>query len=115
MIRISKSLLSVAPLSEAAVNTALASLSGWSTSGKGNSGKVVLEKQYVFDDFRRAWSFMESLVPFINETDHHPEWSNVYNRVHVCLTTHDACNKISQKDVDLARRMEEAFQKVNAK
>ena len=50
---------------------------------------------------------MVSVAVLADKMDHHPEWSNVYNRVTVDLSTHDLGNAISQLDVDLARRMED--------
>lgn len=104
-------------LSSEAVVTALAHLPGWrlatqQTADGASAAKQIIEKEYAFKDFHQAWSFMNSLVPFVNETDHHPEWSNVYNRVRVCLTTHDVGNNISIKDIRLAEKMEEASKKL---
>lgn len=103
-----------AALRQDAVSSALRNLPGWSAATL-SSGKEVIQKKYEFKDFRTAWAFMESLVPFINETDHHPEWENVYNRVQVTLTTHDVGNKVSDKDVALASKMEEAAAKASTR
>jgi 4a-hydroxytetrahydrobiopterin dehydratase len=72
-----------------------------------------LTKEYIFKDFRQAWAFMSGLTEFINETDHHPDWTNVYNKVKVTLSTHDLNNTVSDKDVALAKRMEEEYQRIN--
>jgi 4a-hydroxytetrahydrobiopterin dehydratase len=61
-----------------------------------------LIKTFEFSSFEDAMQFMQNATPFISETDHHPTWSNTYNRVEVKLTTHDAGNKITEKDRKLA-------------
>jgi 4a-hydroxytetrahydrobiopterin dehydratase len=61
-----------------------------------------LIKTFEFSSFEEAMQFMQNAIPFISETDHHPTWSNTYNRVEVKLTTHDAGNKITEKDRKLA-------------
>jgi 4a-hydroxytetrahydrobiopterin dehydratase len=61
-----------------------------------------LIKTFEFSSFEDAIQFMQNATPFISETDHHPTWSNTYNRVEVKLTTHDAGNKITEKDRKLA-------------
>ena len=62
----------------------------------------VLLKNFTFASFEEAMQFMQNATPFISETDHHPTWSNTYNRIEVKLTTHDAGNKITEKDRKLA-------------
>ena len=84
------------PLSEDALNEALAGLDGWSVV----DGK--LHKEYVFSDFVEAFGFMAFGALCAERRNHHPEWVNVYNRVRVDLTTHDA-GGITYFDVDLAR------------
>lgn len=49
-----------------------------------------IEKEYEFADFQTAMSFMNLLVPTADALNHHPDWSNSYNRVHISLTSHDA-------------------------
>ncbi|MEM8500162.1 MAG: 4a-hydroxytetrahydrobiopterin dehydratase [Pseudomonadota bacterium] len=61
-----------------------------------------LSKTLKFPDFIQAWGFMNSVALYAEKKDHHPEWFNVYNRVEIELTTHDA-GGISAKDIDLAR------------
>jgi 4a-hydroxytetrahydrobiopterin dehydratase len=82
---------------------------GWELrpAGKGpdNAAADAIVKHFVFKDFHQAWAFMTQCVPFINATDHHPEWFNVYNRVNVRLTTHD-CKGLSEKDFALAAEMQ---------
>jgi 4a-hydroxytetrahydrobiopterin dehydratase len=88
------------PLSSEALSRALAELPGWSHVG----GK--LHGEFRFPDFVRAFSFMSAVALVAEKRDHHPEWFNVYGRVVVDLTTHDA-GGITQHDVDLARTMNE--------
>ncbi|MES2290265.1 MAG: 4a-hydroxytetrahydrobiopterin dehydratase [Pseudomonadota bacterium] len=64
-----------------------------------------LTRQFVFADFVEAFGFMTRVAILAEKADHHPEWSNVYNRVDVLLTTHDA-GGLSQRDVDMARAMD---------
>ncbi|MBM3167961.1 MAG: 4a-hydroxytetrahydrobiopterin dehydratase [Bacteroidetes bacterium] len=66
-----------------------------------------LKKSFVFRDFSEAFAFM-TRVAFLAETQqHHPNWSNVYNRVDVSLTTHDAGNMVTEKDRKLAKAIDQ--------
>ena len=65
----------------------------------------VLVRELVFADFVEAVGFMARAAIVAERQNHHPEWSNVYNRVDVILTSHD-CNGLSERDVKLARRMD---------
>lgn len=65
-----------------------------------------LVKEFEFKDFNEAISFMNKAAVIINELDHHPEWTNVYNKVIIKLSTHDAGNVITEKDRELARRLD---------
>jgi 4a-hydroxytetrahydrobiopterin dehydratase len=87
-------------LTEAEVAAALAELPGWELAG----GK--LHKVFKFGSFAEAMGWMVSVAVYADKKDHHPEWSNVYNRVTVDLATHDLGDAISTLDVDLAKRME---------
>ena len=78
----------------------LAALTGWSLQ------QDKLYRQFVFGNFLEAFGFMTQVAPLAESMDHHPEWSNVYNRVEVYLTTHDA-NGISERDFTLAQAMNE--------
>jgi 4a-hydroxytetrahydrobiopterin dehydratase len=69
----------------------------------------VLLKTFTFASFEEAMQFMQNATPFISETDHHPTWSNTYNRVEVKLTTHDAGNKITDKDRKLADYLDKLY------
>ncbi len=86
-------------LDEAEVQAMLAKSPGWSVK----DGK--LHREYKFPDFPHAFGMMATAAPAIEKMNHHPEWLNVYNRVTVDLTTHDA-GGITQKDFDLAALLE---------
>ena len=88
-------------LTDAAVDTALAGLPGWMRAG------AAIERSYRFADFTRAFAFMTRVALLAEKADHHPEWSNVYNRVEVRLTTHDA-GGITARDVMLATAIDTA-------
>ncbi len=89
------------PLDARAVQAALDELDGWSL----RDGK--LHRSFRFADFRTAFAFMTRAAFAAEAMDHHPDWSNVYDRVDVDLVTHDA-GAITELDVELARRMQEA-------
>jgi 4a-hydroxytetrahydrobiopterin dehydratase len=84
-------------LSSPELNQALEGLKGWSVEG----GK--LHRQYQFSSFVEAFGFMASLALVAESMGHHPEWFNVYNRVTIDLTTHDA-GGITNLDVEFARQ-----------
>ncbi|MEM1410605.1 MAG: 4a-hydroxytetrahydrobiopterin dehydratase [Pseudomonadota bacterium] len=65
------------------------------------AGKDAASTSVKFSDFKEAWGFMSRVALFAEQHDHHPEWFNVYNRVDVTLTTHDA-DGLSEKDAELA-------------
>lgn len=69
-------------------------------------GRSAIHKSYKFRDFSEAFGFMTRAAMIAETMNHHPEWFNVYNKVDVTLTTHDADNSISQKDFDLAVKMD---------
>jgi len=85
-------------LSSAAIEQQLAALPGW------NLRSDKLYRRCVFTDFVEAFGFMSRVALLAEAANHHPEWSNVYNRVEIYLTTHDA-GGITQRDFDLARRI----------
>lgn len=68
-----------------------------------------LVREYVFADFVEAFAWMTKAAIHAEKMNHHPEWSNVWNKVTVKLTTHDAGNTVTQKDRDLAQKMDELF------
>ena len=88
--------MALTKLSEEQIKEELANLSGWSiVNGK-------LHKDFVFKDFIEAFGFMSTAALHIEKMNHHPEWFNVYNKIKVDLTTHDA-GGITQNDINLAR------------
>ncbi len=86
------------------LNTQLAGLPNWSLAG----GK--LHREYSFADFAQAIGFITMAALKIEVLDHHPEWSNVYNRVRVDLSTHDA-GGITMKDFALAEILDKVAQR----
>lgn len=81
--------------------TALSELDGWAMV----DGRDAMTKSYKFKSFVSAFAWMTAVALEAEKADHHPEWENVYNRVKVTLTTHDA-DGLTQKDVALARKMD---------
>ena len=61
-----------------------------------------LTQTFTFKNFIEAWAFMNKVALIAEKMDHHPNWSNVYNKVEIKLSTHDAGNKITDKDRKLA-------------
>lgn len=88
------------PLTPDEITAALPKLKGWSQE------RDALTKTYKFGSFREALSFMLRIGFEAEELNHHPEWTNVYDRVVIRLNTHDAGDKITAKDVELATRIE---------
>ena len=91
--------MSIQPLDESALAIALAKLPGWQL----HDGK--LHREFVFADFVAAFGFMTRAALVAERMNHHPEWFNVYKRVRVDLTTHEA-GGISQRDIELAAAMD---------
>ena len=98
----------IAKLSDEAVAQALRAHPAWSIE----AGK--LHREFRFADFNAAFAFMARVALVAEQIDHHPEWFNVYNRVVVDLTTHDA-RGISQSDFDLAAKMDAFAAELNAR
>jgi len=90
-------------LTTEARRAALQELAGWSLA----DGRDAIEKSFKFKDFSQAWGFMARVALAAEAMDHHPEWSNVYNRVEILLTTH-SCDGLSELDLALARKIEAA-------
>jgi 4a-hydroxytetrahydrobiopterin dehydratase len=90
-------------LTGTARDTALAELekSGWSLA----KDRDAIQKSFKFKSFTRAWCWMTGIAITAEKMNHHPEWFNVYNRVDVTLTTHDA-DGLSALDLQLARKMD---------
>lgn len=68
-----------------------------------------LEREFEFANFVDAFAWMTKVAIYAEKMDHHPEWSNVWNKVQVKLTTHDKGNTVTQNDWDLANKMDELF------
>ncbi|GET86628.1 pterin-4-alpha-carbinolamine dehydratase, putative [Leishmania tarentolae] len=97
------------PVSE--IDQSLESLPGWQLYLK---DKMALERNYVFANFTEAIRYMDTVAPICEKMQHYPYWSNVYNYLYVELTTHDANNNVTQKDVDLAKAMNETYEEMRA-
>ena len=82
------------------INEALAKLPGWTFA------EDKLSREYRFANFTEAMGFINEMAFACEKANHHPELFNVYSRVEIGLTTHDAGNKVTQKDVDLAAELE---------
>ncbi|MCA3237101.1 MAG: 4a-hydroxytetrahydrobiopterin dehydratase [Curvibacter sp.] len=89
-----------APHTLDAARAALAQLPGWQLEPR----RPALVRQFVFSDFSAAFAFMTRVALLAERMNHHPEWFNVYNRVDVALTTHDA-GGVTASDVEMARAM----------
>jgi 4a-hydroxytetrahydrobiopterin dehydratase len=88
------------PLSSGQMAAAIRELPGWKHESD------ALEKTYKFGSFPEAFSFMVRVAFEAEAMGHHPDWTNVYDRVTVRLSTHDAGSKVTEKDVELARRVQ---------
>ncbi len=66
-----------------------------------------LVKEFNFKDFKEAFEFMTKVAAIAEELKHHPEWTNIYNRVVIKLSTHDAGDIVTDKDKELAKRIDE--------
>lgn len=69
-----------------------------------------LQKTFVFKDFVEAFGFMTKVALLAEKMNHHPEWRNVYNRVEIRLSTHDAGNIVTEKDRALAQQIDNLLQ-----
>ena len=75
-----------------------ATLPGWSPA----DGREAIVRNFQFRDFSEAWGFMNRVALLAERAQHHPNWSNVWNKVTIELTTHDAGDTVTDKDVALA-------------
>lgn len=89
--------ISRALLTDAELASALDSLPGWSVV----PGRSAITKSFKFADFNAAFGFMARVALSAEKLDHHPEWFNVYNRVDITLSTHDASG-VTALDITLA-------------
>lgn len=94
----------VAQLTDDQRKAVLAKLSDWQYDAK----RDAISRSFKFSDFTEAFAFMTRVALHAEKADHHPEWFNVYNRVDIVLTTHDAGEKggLSGRDVELAQVIE---------
>jgi 4a-hydroxytetrahydrobiopterin dehydratase len=88
-------------LDEAARAALPAALPGWTLV----AGRDAIRREFRFRDFSEAWGFMGRVALLAEKQDHHPEWSNVWNRVEIVLSTHDA-GGLSARDVGLAEAID---------
>ena len=91
----------IEPLSEAERVDALDGLPDWDY----DEARDAISRRFVFADFPEAFAFMARVALLAERADHHPEWSNVWNRVDILLTTHDA-GGLSQRDISLAQEID---------
>jgi 4a-hydroxytetrahydrobiopterin dehydratase len=91
----------IAKLTDAERAALLPTLAGWTHDPERDG----IAKRYVFKDFTQAFAFMARVALLAEKADHHPEWSNVWNRVDILLTTHDAVG-LSMRDIELARAID---------
>lgn len=90
-------------------DAAIKALTGWKAA---EGERDAIEKAYRFADFKTAFAFMSATALKAEQMDHHPEWFNVYNKVDVILTTHDA-DGVTQKDLELAGFMDQLAAKLS--
>lgn len=81
------------------INSKLQKLNGWKFLNEG------IERDFTFKDFNEAFAFLTRIAMQSEKMDHHAEWSGVYNKVHIRLSTHDA-GGLTQKDIDMAVSIE---------
>lgn len=93
--------MAIPQLSQAERAEALAALPEWSPRADG----LAIARHFRFADFSEAFGFMTRVALLAESQDHHPEWSNVYNRVEIVLTTHDA-GGLSARDVAMAKAID---------
>lgn len=91
----------VEQLSPAEREDALEGLPEWDH----DDARDAITRTFTFDDFSQAFAFMTQVALLAEKADHHPEWSNVYNRVDILLTTHDA-GGLSERDIEMAQAID---------
>jgi 4a-hydroxytetrahydrobiopterin dehydratase len=89
----------ISAATEQEIALALTQLPGWKRAG------AFISKEFTFADFSQAWGFMCRVALLAEKQEHHPEWRNVWNKVEISLTTHDASG-LSARDFDLARAID---------
>jgi 4a-hydroxytetrahydrobiopterin dehydratase len=93
--------MSIPKLTDTEITAALARLPGWTRV----DGRSAIAKKFQFADFNEAWGFMSRVALLAESQNHHPEWFNVWSRVEITLSTHDA-GGLSARDVKLAEAIE---------
>ena len=93
--------MTITALTQAETTALLAELPGWALRDDGKA----ITRTFKFADFNAAFGFMTRIALYADKHDHHPEWFNVYNRVEMTLTTHDA-DGLSARDAAMARAIE---------
>ena len=91
----------VTRLSEGLRTEELASLPEWTYDAE----RDAITRRFTFKDFNQAFGFMTRVALLADKADHHPEWSNVWNRVDILLTTHDA-DGLSTRDIQMAQAID---------
>ncbi|MBO9670797.1 MAG: 4a-hydroxytetrahydrobiopterin dehydratase [Sphingobium sp.] len=91
----------IARLTDDEITAALAGLPGWTLDAQ----RTCISRSFKFKDFVEAFGFMTKVALLAEKADHHPEWSNVYNRVEIRLSTHD-CGGLSKRDMALASKVD---------
>jgi 4a-hydroxytetrahydrobiopterin dehydratase len=94
-------MMMVEQLSEAERAEALDGLPDWDH----DEARDAITRTFTFGDFSEAFAFMTRVAMLAEVADHHPEWSNIYNRVEILLTTHDA-GGLSERDIEMAEAIE---------
>jgi len=102
--------MAIRKLEGAARTAALQAFADWTH----DAGRDALTKTFVFADFNAAFGFMSRVALQAEKLDHHPEWFNVYNRVEITLTTHDA-DGLSERDVAMAEFIEKTAAAIGGK
>ena len=93
-------------LTDAEIGQQAAHLMTWEVQGQ------MLYRQFIFKDFITAFEFMSKVAELAEQANHHPNWSNVYNKIDIALTTHEF-NSISQRDFDLAKKIDQLYIKLS--
>lgn len=91
----------IPPLTEEERDHWLTVLPNWKLAREG----LAIRRSFKFEEFSEAFAFMTRVAMLAEQRDHHPEWSNVYNRVEIELTTHDA-DGLSRRDVEMAKKID---------
>lgn len=87
-------------LSPELINQKLSRLKGWELSPDQNS----ISRSFTFKDFKETWGIMSQVAEVAEKMDHHPNWSNVYNTLHISLNTH-TCGSVTDLDMKLAEEI----------